>query len=327
MINYAIDYGKAVDEAFGGTRYSNDLWNASANSRITFDGASHIKVQVIRVNEGRRDRTRRSLENGNYNNWSNDWEDYKLSFDREWSTLVDPRDVDDTNGVATIAKVTEVYNKFEKIPEQDRYMFSKLYKEKVEKDGADSIIQKDLNEENILQTFDSMITEMKEKRVATGLQLYVTTPVAQILKNAKDIYRTVSVDAGSQSINRIVKSLDEVEIKEVPSDLMMTDFDFEVGSELKDGAQQIEMFLIADGCHIAPDKYDFVGFQAPSALTKGNNLYYESEFSDVFLLKELTAGYQAVVAPGKGGSNNNAQQPANNAKQDDKQDTKQDASK
>jgi hypothetical protein len=36
--------------------------------------------------------------------------------DREWSTLVDPMAMDQTNEVATIANVTATFNEFQKVP-------------------------------------------------------------------------------------------------------------------------------------------------------------------------------------------------------------------
>lgn len=324
MINYAIDYGSAVQEAFGGKRYSDKLWNPSSNGSVKFVSASHVRVPKITVTSGRTYRNRRDMTVGELNNWSNDYTDYELKFDREWETLVDPRDVKDTDGAATIATITSAYNKQQKMPEMDKYMFSKLYKEKVKLDGSNGIHSVVLDESNILQTFDKMLKEMKENEVDSDLTLYITVDANDMLKRAVAPNRTITVDGANGDLNRIVRSLDKVQIVEVPSKRMKTDFDFTVGAKDKAGSQQIEMFLIADGIHVAPDQYDFVGFQEPTALTKGNYLYYESEFSDVLMIDGLQAGYEAVVAPNK--AQNVVEQPAQ-PKADDSKDKKQEQSK
>jgi hypothetical protein len=39
-----------------------------------------------------------------------------LDMDREWSTLIDPMDIVETNDVATIANITRTFNELQKIP-------------------------------------------------------------------------------------------------------------------------------------------------------------------------------------------------------------------
>jgi hypothetical protein len=97
------------------------------------------------------------------------------------------------------------------------------------------------------------------------------------------------------NVQRTVYSLDDVTIRVVPSDLMQTAFDFTVGSKAVEDAQQINMFLIFNGVQIAPEKYSFVGFDAPTASNSGNYLYYEQSYNDVLLLKTKTKGIEFVT--------------------------------
>ena len=54
---------------------------------------------------------------GTFNrNWNNAWQSVELDMDREWDTLIDPMDVDETNAVATIANVTKTFNEQQKVP-------------------------------------------------------------------------------------------------------------------------------------------------------------------------------------------------------------------
>ena len=202
--------------------------------------------------------------------------------ERYWSTLVDPLDVDESNAVISIANVTKQFNLDEKMPEMDREMFSKLYSRKEE--AADGGILTDtLTEENILEVFDNMMADFDESRITgSGRILYVTPKINSMLKRAEALNRQINLsDPGK--IKRSVYSLDDVTIKVVPSDLMQTAYDFTVGSKLLDDAKQIQMFLIFNGVQIAPQKYSFAGFDAPTASNSGNFLYYEQSYDDVFL--------------------------------------------
>ncbi|WP_125764439.1 capsid protein [Companilactobacillus hulinensis] len=294
-INYADSYQQAIQEAFyDGHLFSADLWNSPSNGVVKFDGAKHIKVPRLTIDEGRRDRTRRTITQptGNY---STDWDPYELNNERYWSTLVDPSDVDESNMVVSMANITKQFNLDEKMPEKDRFMFSRLYERKV--DAADGGISTDtLDEKNILTAFDQMMVNFDEARIPQkGRILYLTPKVNAILKRAEALNRQLSLK-DANNIQRTVYSIDDVTIKVVPSDLMQTSFDFTVGSKIQDDSKQIEMFLIYNGVQIAPEKYSFAGFDAPSAQTSGNYLYYEQSYDDVWLLKTKTKGIEFVTS-------------------------------
>lgn len=301
VINYADAYQSAVQQAFyDGHLYSADLWNSPSNSMVKFDGAKHIKVPRLTITAGRQDRQRRTIT-GFAANYSNDWDSYELTNERYWSTLVDPLDVDETDMVVSIANITRQFNLDSKMPEKDREMFSKLYQQKVKYDGQEGIHTETVDETNVLKLFDEMMSNFDEARIpAEGRILYVTPKMNAILKRADAMNRTIVISDPS-AITRTVHSLDEVSaIHVVPSDLMQTTFDFTVGSKFKEGAKQIEMFLIYDGIQIAPEKYSFVGFDQPSALTSGNYLYYEQSYDDVLVLSTKTKGYEAVISDATG---------------------------
>ena len=300
VINYADAYQSAVQQAFyDGHLYSADLWNSPSNAMVKFDGAKHIKVPRLAITAGRKNRQRRTITAPTVN-YSNDWDEYELTNERYWDTLVDPLDVDETNMVVSIANITRQFNLDSKMPEKDREMFSKLYQEKVKYDGEEGIHTETVDETNILKLFDEMMSNFDEARIsAQGRILYVTPKMNSILKRADAMNRTVVVSDPS-AITRTVHSLDEVTINVVPSDLMQTTFDFAVGSKLKSDAKQIDMFLISNGVQIAPEKYSFVGFDQPSASTSGNYLYYEQSYDDVLLLSTKTKGYEAVVSDATG---------------------------
>lgn len=299
VLNYAKVYGQAVDEQYSEIRTSDALWKTPATNRVQWNGGKHVKVPTLSIKNGRKDRKRNDLSHSNIADYSNDWVDYVVQFDREWETTVDPKDVDETNGLVTIATVTDEFNRTEKIPEQDKYMYSTLFKRKVERDGLTSgdIYSTVLTEENILDVFDEMMTNMDENEVDGSRHLYITSTVYNMLKRAE--IKNKYVVMNGNVIDRNVHSIDEVDIVKVPSKRMKTDFDFTDGARDKAGAQQIQMFLIADGVHLAPHKYSFVSLEAPSAGNHGLYDYYENEFADVFMYKNKSHGYAVAIAPNK----------------------------
>ena len=296
VINYADAYQKAVAQSFyDGNLYTSDLWNSPSNALYTFIDAKHIKVPRLKILAGRKNRARRTITTVEAN-YSNDYDVYELTNERYWSTLVDPSDIDETQAVVSIANITRQFNLDSKMPEKDREMFSKLYAEKVKYDGTDGIHTDTLTAQNILEVFDTIMQNFDEARVpAAGRILYVTPHANGLLKQAQALNRAINI-SDPQNINRMVHTLDEVEIKVVPSDLMQTEYDFTTGSKLKTGAKQIEMMLICNGVQLAPEKYSFVGFDAPNAQNSGNYLYYEQSYDDVLLLAQKTKGIEFVTS-------------------------------
>ncbi|MDE5540133.1 MAG: capsid protein, partial [Bacilli bacterium] len=192
LINYATSYQQAIQTAFyDGHLYSADLWNSPSNALIKWDGAKHYKLPRLNITEGRKDRKRREITTPQAN-YSNDWDSYELTNERYWSTLVDPSDVDETNMVVSIANITRQFNLDEKMPEKDRYMFSRLYLQKEELDSGNGIHTDTLDEKNILQAFDDMMTNFDEQSIpSSGRILYVTPVVNGILKRAEAMNRQI----------------------------------------------------------------------------------------------------------------------------------------
>ena len=127
--------------------------------------------------------------------------------------------------------------------------------------------------------------EMDEARVPqTGRILYVTPAVNTLIKNAKDIVRTINVNGGATALNRTISRIDEVEIVKVPSELMKTVYDFSNGWKAGVSAKQINMLLIHPVAVFTPVSYSFASMEAPSAHSKGKYLYYEESFEDVFIM-------------------------------------------
>lgn len=190
--------------------------------------------------------------------------------------------------VLTIQNATQVFNQTQKFPEKDAYTISKIYADWTTQGGtADTTV---LTVDNVLTIFDKLMEEMDEALVPyAGRILYVTPAVKTLLKNASQIGLRKDVTGTSTSVNRVVDRLDEVTLSTVPSTLMKTAYDFDVGFEAAEDAKQVNMFLVHPTAILTPSKYSFVGVEAPAAGTKGDYIYYEKEYSDVFILNNRTA--------------------------------------
>ena len=188
--------------------------------------------------------------------------------------------------ILTIQNATQVFNETQKFPEKDAYTISKIYADWVaEGKEADTT---PLTVDNILAVFDKMMEGMDEALVPSiGRILYVTPAVKTLLKSASNIGLSKSVEHQA-NINRVVDRLDEVRLITVPSFLMKTAYDFTTGFEPSSSAKQVNLFLVHPSAILTPNKYAFVGMEAPAAGTKGDYIYYEKEYADVFILNNRT---------------------------------------
>lgn len=284
-VNYAEAYERALAQAYPNVLNFGELYNTSNNQTYKFVDSKTIHIPSISV--GGRTNVNRDVMNGSFQrNVDNSFETKTLTFYREWSTSIDPADVLDTNMILTIQNATQVFNETQKFPEKDAYTVSKIYADWVaEGKTADTT---PLTVDNILAVFDKLMEAMDEALVpSTGRLLYVTPAVKTLLKSASNIGLSKSVEHQA-NINRVVDRLDEVELITVPSFLMKTAYDFNTGFEPSGSAKQINLFLVHPSAILTPSKYAFVGMEAPAAGTKGDYIYYEKEYADVFILNNRT---------------------------------------
>lgn len=292
-LNYATEYQRELEQAFPYVLYFGALYNTPNNGRYRWLNGKTIEVPSISVT-GRVDSTRDTIATAS-RNYDNNWTPLTLSNERKWSTLVHPRDVQETNQVTTIANITRVFNEEQKFPEMDAYTISKIYADWT--DAGEAAITTALTTETVLQVFDQMLEAQTEGRVPkNGSILYVTPPTNTLIKNAQGIYRTL--DVGSQNkLSRAITALEEINITEVPSELMKTLYDFTSGWKVADGAAQINMFLVNPIAVITPLSYEFSKLDPPSALSEGKYVYYEESHEDVFVLKNKLKAIQMAVTP------------------------------
>ena len=293
-VNYAESYERALAQAYPNVLHFGELYGTANNSIYTFLNAKTVHIPSISVT-GRKNVNRDVMDGAFQRNVDDSFEDKTMQFYREWSTSIDPADVDDTNMVLTIQNATQVFNETQKFPEKDAYLVSKIYTDWTTLGKVANTTE--LTVDTVLPVFDKLMEDMDEKLVPfAGRVLYVTPAVKTLLKNASQIALQKDVTAQG-NINRIVNRLDEVQLNTVPSTLMKTAYTFTTGFEPKADAAQINMFLVHPSAVITPSKYSFVGVEAPAAGTKGDYIYYEKEYSDVFILNNRTDAIAFNVTP------------------------------
>ena len=290
-LNYATQYQRELEQAFPYVLYFGALYNTPNNGRYRWLNGKTIEIPSISVT-GRVDSTRDTIATA-ARNYDNSWVPLTLSNERKWSTLVHPRDVQETNQATTIANITKVFNEEQKFPEMDAYTISKIYADWT--DGEKEAITTALTAENVLSVFDQMLEAQAEGRVPrNGSVLYVTPATNTLIKNAQGIYRTLNVSQQNE-LNRAITALEEISIVEVPSELMKTLYDFTSGWKVAAGASQINMALINPIAVITPVAYEFAKLDPPSALSEGKYVYYEESHEDVFVLKNKLDAIQMSV--------------------------------
>lgn len=291
-INYATEYAQALAQAYPYVLNFGDLFNTENDTRYRWINGKTIEIPSISTT-GRVDSDRDTIATAT-RNYDNAWEPKTLSNQRKWSTLVHPMDVNQTNQVVSIQNITKVYNEEQKFPEMDAYLVSKVYSDWTGQGKSAKTI--DLTVDNILETFDDLMSEMDEERVpANGRILYVTSIVKKLLKRAEGITRTVNVKENNGAINREVSRLDEVKIVSVPSTLMKTAYNFTTGWAPGGTAKQIQMFLVHPSAVITPISYQFAQLDPPSAGSEGKFVYFEESFEDVFILNKKAGGIKFVL--------------------------------
>lgn len=299
-LNYAAQYGRELANAYPYLSYYGDLWNAGESQRFRPLRGKTVYIPSM-TTSGARAVNRDRIDGVFTRGFEVNWEAHDLQMDREWDTLVDPMDIDETNEVATIANITRTFNEFQKVPEMDAYMSSKLAGFASAFGGVSTA---SLDGSSILTEWDKAIAYMTNQRVNRDRVRCKITPAAyKLLKEATSMTRFIEVTNGIQAVDRNIAKLDGIVIEEVPEDVLKTAYLFTTGWAINTGSAQQINFLLYDPMAIAaPIIYDTSMMSAPTAQSKGKYLYYERYYYDVFILAQRQAGVYAHLgaAPSAG---------------------------
>lgn len=292
-LNYAAQYGQELANAYPYLSYYGDLWNQGNSRRFRPLRGKTVYIPTMTVT-GAHAVNRDSIDGSFSRNFDLNWQACDLQMDREWDTLVDPMDMDETNEVATIANITRTFNEFQKVPEMDAYMAAKLAGF-ASAFGGVATTSPDAS--NILTLWDNALAYMTNQRVNRDrVRCKMIPSVYKLLKEATGISRFIEVTNGIQAVDRNIAKLDGVLIQEVPEDLMKTAYTFTNGWVIDEAhAAQIKMLFYDPEAIAAPVVYETSMMSAPTAQSKGKYLYYERYYYDVFCLNQRQAGVYALL--------------------------------
>lgn len=292
-MNYATQYASYLAQAFPYVLFFGALYATPNNGRFKFVNGNSIAIPHIST-AGRRNSDSDGAGN-KARRYNNTYTTLTLRNHREWETLVHPHDINATNGAASIQNITQVYNNEQKFPEMDAYTASRLFADW--KLAGKAPYTDTLTKDNILAIFDKMMERATEKRVPNvGRYLYVTPDVETLLKNAIENRRNLGAGSAA-NIDRAVSNLDKVTIVTVPSELMLTAYDFTEGFEPGATAKQIKMFLVHPQAVITPVAYEFAKLDEPSAGSGGKYDYFEESYEDAFILPYKEGALDFVIEP------------------------------
>lgn len=290
-LNYATEYSQALAQAYPYVLYFGALWSATKED-VKFLNSNTIQLPSLKV-KGRKNGNRDTI--GSFGrNFDNEWEPKTLKNHRTWDTLVHPRDIDETNKVASIQNITKTMNEEQKFPEMDAEAITTIYALKNAIETIDVKAKGYITLQNVLTEFDKMMDKMDEKRVpASGRILYVDTYTKTLIDNAKDVVRA----SGNKVLGRTVSRIDEVEIVSVPTTLMKSAYVFKEddGFEVSTEAKDVKMMLVHLSAIIPAISYEFAQLESPSALSQGKYVYFEESFEDMFIYNKKHDAIQFLV--------------------------------
>ena len=290
-VNYAAEYSQALAQMYPYLSYFADLLAGNNSNRYKSGMGKTMYIPTITVT-GARDVNRNSIDGSFSRNWNNQWQAVELQMDREWDTLVDPMDIDETAGVAQIANITRAFVESQKIPEMDAFIASKLASFA---SGFGGTSTASLTSASILTEWDKGIAYMVNQRVNRDRVIAFMTPETyKLLKQATGMTRFIEVTSGIRDVDRNIARLDGVRVIEVPDDMMKTAYTFTTGWAINTvSAQQINFLLVDPEAVAFPVKYETAMVSAPTAQSKGKYLYYERYYYGGFVLDQRQAGVYA----------------------------------
>lgn len=290
-VNYAAEYSQALAQQYPYLSYFAALLAGNNSNRYRSGMGKTMYIPTVTVN-GAKDVNRNRIDGVFERNWSNQWQAVELQMDREWDTLVDPMDIEETGGVAQIANITRAFVEQQKIPEMDAFIASKLASFASTFGGTSTA---SLTSATILTEWDNALAYMTNQRVNRDrVVAYMTPATYKLLKQATGMTRFIEVTSGIRDVDRNIARLDGVTVIEVPEDMMKTAYIFTSGWAVDtSNAQQINLLLVDPEAVAFPVKYETAMVSAPTAQSKGKYLYYERYYYGGFVLNQRQAGVYA----------------------------------
>lgn len=282
-VNYVTNFESQLRQKYTRELLSVDL----LTENVQFVGANAVKIPSLKV-KGYGDHSRSA--DFNRKTVENTYILKTLAHDRDIEIKVDAMDVDETNQVLSAGNITSTFETEQAIPERDVYAFSKLYADftnaAIGNKTADVTV---LSASNILTTIDAIQESMTNAEVPVdGRILYVTPSINKLIKNAL----TRQLTATDGIVSRMITSLDNLKIKEIPNGRMKTVYDFTDGFVPGVAAKQMNMICIHPTAVMYANKHAYIHLWAPGSDSRAADsyLYQNRAYWDLFLLETRVDG-------------------------------------
>ena len=113
-VNYAAEYSEQLANAMPYLSYFGAIFSADNSMKYRPLRGKTVEIPSLTVS-GAVAADRDSISWAS-RKWNNSWQAVTLGMDREWQTLIDPLDMEETNRVATVANITKTFNELQKVP-------------------------------------------------------------------------------------------------------------------------------------------------------------------------------------------------------------------
>lgn len=114
-VNYAAEYSEQLANAMPYLSYFGAIFDGSNSMKYRPLRGKTVEIPSLTVS-GAVAADRDAITGAFARNWNNAWQAVSLQQDREWSTLIDPLDMEETARVATVANITKTFNEQQKVP-------------------------------------------------------------------------------------------------------------------------------------------------------------------------------------------------------------------
>lgn len=224
---------------------------------------------------------------------------YTVGFDRDIQFLVDKADVDETNEVASVRNISDVFQKTQAVPEMCAYFFSRVAQIAQTQPGYHSGTAASDNAyspANVFETLKGFLAagKLRRYRAQGALVMYVSSAVMSALEQSPLFTRQINMTALTNDgigLETRVTNIDGVPVVEVIDDERFYDkFDFTSGfapvahTASVTGSHKINVLIASQLTTFCVPKISSIYFFAPGAHTEGDGyLYQNRQLSDVFV--------------------------------------------
>jgi hypothetical protein len=278
-------------------------WMDVNASLVKYSGGKELKIATI-VTEGLGKYERK--KNGFASSKATmEFKTYTFDMDRSAEFFLDRMDTDETNFLANVGNIFNVFEEEEVIPEIDSYRYSKLFAEANKLVGQTGSYV--LDAATIYTKLKQDISFIKDKIGGKSERMVITMPfdVLTTLELSSEIQKKLDVGTTTRGgIDAQAKFIDGIPIFPVSSDRMLSLYNFkdEGGFEAAENALKLYWAIMTRDTPVAINKTDVIYIHEPGKHTQGDGwLIQARKYYTLFVPEQkrrnIFVRYEAKQAP------------------------------